>query len=201
MAATRLAEAVQGNMIAVAIIGCEIAFWVVLAVGLALRYLTRKPRAATVVLLSVPVIDLALLAVTAVDLHRGAPAGAAHGLAAIYLGVSVAFGHRMIGWADARFAHRFAGAPEPAKPPKYGRAKAAREWKDFGLLLIAAVISVGCLFLLRWFAVSPQQTEMLMGRLPTVAIVLAVWFIVGPLSATLTIGKRDREVSPAAKQG
>ncbi|WP_424326067.1 hypothetical protein [Gordonia sp. (in: high G+C Gram-positive bacteria)] len=34
-------------------------------------------------------------------------------LARLYLGVTVVFGPRLIRWADARFAHRFAGGPAP----------------------------------------------------------------------------------------
>lgn len=192
MASDGVGQLLSDNPIAVVIVGCEIAFWLVLAAGLALRYPAKRPRAGSIVLLCVPIVDVVLLVVTAIDLHRGATATAVHGLAAVYLGVSVAFGHRMIGWADAHFAHRFAGGPKPAKPPKHGPAKLAREWKDFGLLLIAAAISVGCLFLLRWIAVTPEQTDMLMGRLGTVGIVLAVWFIVGPVSAMFTLGKGDR---------
>lgn len=39
-----------------------------------------------------PVVDLVLLIATAVDLYNGATAGTVHGIAAIYLGVSIAFG-------------------------------------------------------------------------------------------------------------
>ncbi|MDT7650336.1 MAG: hypothetical protein QOI36_1742, partial [Pseudonocardiales bacterium] len=45
---------------------------------------------------------------------------------------TVAFGHSMIRWADARFAHRFAGGPPPPRPPRYGAAKVAYEWREWG---------------------------------------------------------------------
>ena len=48
-----------------------------------------------------------------------------HGLAAAYLGFSVAFGHSMVRWADQRFAHRFAGGPPPWRPPKQGAGPGA----------------------------------------------------------------------------
>ncbi|GAB2598167.1 hypothetical protein Aab01nite_74030 [Paractinoplanes abujensis] len=111
----------------VAIVACEIGFWVLLVGGLAARYLLKARRLSAVLLVSVPLVDLALLAFAVIDLRRGGEAALAHGLAAAYLGVSVAFGHRMLSWADRRFAHRFAGGPAPVKLPKAGRERAAHE--------------------------------------------------------------------------
>ncbi|WP_460492240.1 hypothetical protein [Dactylosporangium cerinum] len=67
------------------IIGCEIAFWIVLAAGLVLRYPLRRPWAGAVVLAAVPVVDLVLLVACAADLRGGATAGSRHALAALYL--------------------------------------------------------------------------------------------------------------------
>ena len=47
-------------------------------------------------LAAVPAVDVLLLAVTAVDLARGAEAGWSHGLAAVYLGFSVMLGPPLI---------------------------------------------------------------------------------------------------------
>ncbi len=58
-----------------------------------------------------------------IDLARGATAGFGHGLAAAYLGFSVAFGHGLIRRADERFAHRFAGGTAPAPRPRHGRVR------------------------------------------------------------------------------
>ena len=71
--------------------------------------------------------DLVLLTVSILDLRQGGDASIVHAIAAIYIGVSVGFGHAMIRWADVRFAHRFADGPAPAKPPKHGTAAARRE--------------------------------------------------------------------------
>lgn len=98
-------------MIVTLIVACEIAFWVLLAAGLALRYGARRPRLGAAVLLCEPVLELVLLAVTAVDLKNGAEPDWKHGLAAVYIGFTVGLGHSTIKWADARVAHRFAGGP------------------------------------------------------------------------------------------
>src|SRR5215813_11115023 len=105
------------------IVGGEIAFWVVLGAGLAARYLLRWRRVSTVLLIGVPLVDVVIFVATAVDLARGATADFSHGLAAAYIGFSVAFGPGLVRWADQRFAHRFAGGPPPWKPPKGGRAR------------------------------------------------------------------------------
>ncbi|MDI5788286.1 hypothetical protein PO124_07245 [Bacillus licheniformis] len=55
--------------------------------------------------------------------------GCLHGIAAVYIGVSIAFGSRMIKWADERFAYRFAGGPKPDKGPQYGREHAKKSVK------------------------------------------------------------------------
>lgn len=100
------------------IIGCEAAFWVVLLLALVARYLLRRERVSRVLLLSLPVIDLLLLTFTALDLRGGAIATFAHGLAAAYIGFTLAFGGPMVAWADRRFAHRFAGGPPPPPAPR-----------------------------------------------------------------------------------
>ncbi|MET0423805.1 MAG: 2TM domain-containing protein, partial [Actinoplanes sp.] len=71
----------------------------------------------------------------------GGTGSAAHGLAAVYLGCSIVFGHSMMRWADQRFAHRFAGGPPPVRPPRFGRARAAYERRAWLQHLLAYVTS------------------------------------------------------------
>ena len=104
------------------IVACEVGFWVVLLAALAARYLLRKEPLSRALLLGLPLIDVLLLIFTALDLRRGAPATFAHGLAAAYLGFTIAFGGMAVKWADAHFAHRFAAGPLPAKAPSRGWA-------------------------------------------------------------------------------
>jgi hypothetical protein len=113
------------------IVAAEIAFWLVLLSGLVARYGLGRPRLGMALLVATPFVDLALLAVTTIDLRRGGEAALPHAIAAIYIGVSVAWGQRMINWADARFAHRFAGGPALERPPRTGQAHAARERREW----------------------------------------------------------------------
>jgi hypothetical protein len=137
----------RGVMIYGVIIACEIGFWVVLVAGLVFRYVLRWPRVGAVLLVCVPLVDLVLLVTSALDLrYGGGDASFAHGLAAIYLGVSVAWGHSMVRWADVRFAYRFAGGPPPARPPDAGAEHARRERRQWGRHLLAWF--VGCALLL-----------------------------------------------------
>ena len=173
------------------IIAAEIAFWVVLAAGLATRYLLRRPRLGAVLLIATPLIDLALLVATVIDLQRGAEASSAHGLAAAYIGVSVAFGPSMIRWADERFAHRFAGGPEPSRPPKHGRARTRHEWREFGKAALAWVISVALLLAGIALVGDADRTEGLQAWIARLTLVLAIWSL-WPISYTL------RPARPAA---
>ncbi|MEU3537586.1 hypothetical protein [Streptomyces paromomycinus] len=148
-------------MIIALIVICEVGFWVLLAGGLALRYLAKMPRAGIAVLLLEPLLELVLLVVTAVDLKNGAEADWKHGLAAVYIGFSVTMGHRMIKWADARFTHRFAGGPPPVPAPKYGRERAVFEWQSAGRWILAALVAMGLLQLAAWYVGDPARTASL----------------------------------------
>ncbi|TGV02783.1 hypothetical protein EN829_056635, partial [Mesorhizobium sp. M00.F.Ca.ET.186.01.1.1] len=119
------------NWIAWMIVACEIGFWVVIALGLAVRYGLGKERLGLFILALTPVVDLVLLAVTSVDLYRGATATMAHALAAVYIGVSIAFGKGMIRWADDKFLSYVKKQPLAKKPKLYGMAYArsyAKGW-------------------------------------------------------------------------
>lgn len=99
------------------IVGCEVGFWLVLLASLAARYVLRRDRLSRGLMLALPAIDLLLIAFTAIDLRAGTVATVAHGLAAVYVGFTIAFGSVAVRWADAQFAHRFAGGPVPAPMP------------------------------------------------------------------------------------
>jgi hypothetical protein len=119
------------------IVAAEIAFWSILVAGLVARYVLRRPQLGLALLVATPFVDLILLAVTTIDLRRGGEAALPHALAAVYIGVSIAWGHRIINWADARFAHRFAGGPAPERPPRTGPQHAARERREWLRHLLA----------------------------------------------------------------
>jgi hypothetical protein len=163
----------------------EVLFWVVLAAGLAVRYLLRSPRLGAAVLLGVPLIDLLLLIATTIDLRDGGEAEFTHGLAFAYLGFTIAFGHSMIRWADQRFAHRFAGGPEPWKPPKEGWANVRYEWREFGKAMLAWAISCALLLAAILLVDDPDRTEALEGWILRLSIVVGIWSL-WPITATLS---------------
>ncbi|MFC0599469.1 hypothetical protein [Streptomyces palmae] len=173
-------------MIVGLIIACEIGFWVVLGAGLTVRYLLRRPRAGALLLAGVPVVDLVLLAATVVDLRRGAEPSAAHGLAAIYLGFSVAYGRYLIGWADGHAAHRLAGGPRPAKAPRYGAARIRHEWRLWRMTLVAGAIALavlqGCTALVGegGGADALRANQMLMLQVVGIHLLVAVTYTVWP---------------------
>ncbi|EST29540.1 hypothetical protein [Streptomyces niveus] len=145
-------------MIVTLIIICEVGFWVLLGLGLALRYFAKMPRASVAVLLCEPLLEILLLVVTAIDLKNGAEPDWKHGLAAVYVGFSVALGPELIKWADGRFAHRFAGGPPPVRPPKYGKARMVHEWKTAARWIVASAIAMGLLQAAIWYVGSDGET-------------------------------------------
>ncbi|MEU9062614.1 hypothetical protein AB0D13_28065 [Streptomyces sp. NPDC048430] len=148
-------------MIVTLIVLCEVGFWVLLAAGLALRYVARKPRLGAAVLLCEPLLEVVLLVVTAVDLKNGAEPDWKHGLAAVYIGFTVWLGHSTVKWADARVAHRFAGGPPPVRPPKYGMARAAHEWRTAARWILASVTAMALLQAAVWYVGGDGNTESL----------------------------------------
>ncbi|WP_086828823.1 hypothetical protein [Streptomyces sp. NRRL B-24572] len=134
-------------MIVTLIVVCEVGFWVLLAAGLATRYLLKMPRAGMALLLCEPLLEVVLLAVTAIDLRNGAEPGWEHGLAALYIGYTVGHGHRTVKWLDGHAAHRLGGGPPPPKPPRYGTARARHEGRVWLGSLVGGVVATVLLLL------------------------------------------------------
>jgi hypothetical protein len=121
------------------IVACEVAFWLILLLSLVVRYILQRETASRRLLLSLPAVDVLLFTVTTLDLKAGRPATMAHGLAAAYVGFTLAFGSLAVRWADAHFAHRFAAGAAPAKAPSRGW-KAVRYELELWLRCIVAWI-------------------------------------------------------------
>ncbi len=165
-------------MIVTLIVLCEIAFWVLLAGGLTLRYVAKKPRLGGVVLLCEPLLEVILLVVTAVDLKNGAVPDWKHGLAAVYIGFTVGLGHSTIRWVDARVAHRFAGGPPPVKPPKYGMARAVHEWGVAGRWTLAAVTALALLQGAVWYVRGDGDVTSLRSWQQTMLFVIGINLVI-----------------------
>ncbi|CCE74008.1 hypothetical protein [Clavibacter nebraskensis] len=152
-----------------------------------------------VLLACVPVVDLVLLVAVTIDLRGGATADWTHGLAAAYLGGSVAFGHSMVRWRDVRFAHRFAGGPAPVRPTRSGRARVRHEWWLW--ILTVAAYAIACALLLAAVAfvgdaARTQALEDWIARLTVLLGICTLWAVgwtiwPGPEAAS------DAEAAPA----
>ncbi|MGW1737697.1 hypothetical protein ACWCPQ_02695 [Nocardia sp. NPDC001965] len=172
---------IRDNPVASMIVASEIGLWVLLGAGLGARYLFRAPTVGAALLWGIPLLDVALIVAAALDLRRGAEPGVVHGLAAIYLGVSVAFGPAMVRWADLRFAHRFAGGPAPVRPARGSRERIAAAWREWGRVVLAASIASAALGLVVLTLADSAQASGLywwMGRAWTIT---GLWLVFGPL--------------------
>lgn len=165
------------GFVAWAIIASEVSFWIVIASGLVARYLLRRQRLGLALLMMTPVIDLILLILTAIDLSRGASATFVHGLAAVYIGVSLVFGKSMIAWADNRFRRHVLKEPVDTIQ-RYGMEHAIHYAKGFLKHIAAFLIGGGLLGLMIWWVGDPARTESLLGVLWRWAIVLAIDFVI-----------------------
>lgn len=175
----------------VLILSCEVGFWIVLLLALVLRYLLRKEPLSRALLLCLPLIDVLLLVFTAMDLRSGTPATFAHGLAAAYVGFTVAFGALAVKWADAQFAYRFAGGPVPAKAP-------SREWTavryELGLwarCIVACFITMALVEALAGFISTDEAAEPLRAWHRHAFGCIVFWFLFGPVWTLATAWRRD----------
>lgn len=143
------------------IVICEVGFWVLLAAGLAARYLLKMPRTGLALLLCEPLLEIVLLVVTAIDLKNGAEPSWRHGLAAVYIGYTVGHGHRTVTWLDGHAAHRLGGGERPAGPPRYGMARARHEGRVWLGSVVAATVASGLLLLATWYVGDDGDTASL----------------------------------------
>ena len=167
------------------IVACEIAFWLFLVVGLTCRYVLKWSRTSSFLLCSIPLIDMVLLAATVVDLRSGSVATFAHGLAAAYLGFTIAFGRVTVDWADGAFARRFSGGIAATKPPSYGLDLLVFELMWFGRCMLAVVVTILLSYLAIVVVDDAAKTEAfeLWTKLPL--ITAGLWFLFGPLWSLL----------------
>ncbi|WP_284139619.1 MULTISPECIES: hypothetical protein [unclassified Virgibacillus] len=165
------------NFIAWLIVLSEIGFWILILLGLITRYILKFKRLGLFFLALTPVIDLILLIATSIDLYRGATATKVHAIAAVYIGVSIAFGKSMIAWADIRFQYYV--MKQGSKPVKrYGMDYAKDYLKSWGQHVIAYLIGAGILFGLIYFINDPSRTEVLDGFLKLWTLILGIDFLV-----------------------
>ena len=174
----------------VLIVACEIGFWLVLLLGLACRYLLRRERLSRALLLCLPLIDVLLLVFTAVDLRQGATATFAHGLAAAYVGFTVAFGAMAVKWADAHFAHRFAAGPVPPRPPSRGWPAVRYEFILWGRCIVACMITMLLIEALIQFVDDGEATQPLMAWHKHAFGCIVIWFFFGPVWGLATAWRR-----------
>jgi hypothetical protein len=181
-----MVELLRDNPIAAVIALSEVGFWVFIGIGLALRYVLRLRRTSTVVLASIPLLDVVLVVAVALDLGRGTPAGAIHGLGAVYLGSSIAFGPALVRWADVRFAHRFAGGPPVVKVPKHGPERLAHLWREWYRVVNAAAIASVTLLGLALLIADGAQDQTLYWWIGRCWATVGIWLVAGPLWEQMT---------------
>lgn len=165
------------NFLAWMIVTCEVAFWIVIVLGLVTRYIFKLDRLGLFLLALTPVIDLILLITTSFDLSRGATATRAHAIAAVYIGVSIAFGKSMIQWADERFKY-YVTKQGPRPTQRFGINYAKHYLKGWVRHVLAYLIGAGLLAGTIYFIKDPSRTESLGEILRVWTIILGIDFVI-----------------------
>lgn len=142
------------------------------------------------------------MVITAIDLRRGATPDWTHGLAAVYLGFSVAFGPRMIDWSDQRFAHRFAGGPPPTKPPASPSwARVSHEWREWGRMVVAGGIASALLLVMIWYVGDAARTQELWGWMYRMGLVTTVWLVGWPVWESIKVATSGPPAGSGGRSG
>jgi hypothetical protein len=166
------------------IIACEIGFWMILTVGLFVRFVLKLNALSKFILLCVPLLDIALLIATMVDLNSGKQAEFSHGLAAVYLGFTVVYGHSIIQWADSYISYKFYFGTNP-KINFYGWPYAKYEWLQWLKALLACAIATTLLSIAIFYIDNPENTEALAKWYSHLFWLLAIWLSGWPLWYTI----------------
>nr|WP_314143423.1 hypothetical protein [uncultured Rhodococcus sp.] len=176
----------------VPIIVCEVLFWVMLVLGLLARYVARRKALSTALLVSTPFIDVVLIVITMVDLHRGADPHFTHGLSAFYIGFSIMFGPSVIRWADERAAYRWGHGPEPTRAVRTRTDEVSYQWAEWRRALTASAIAA--IVLGFGIAIAGMENAFWLQYWMGVLVFLVVcWAFIGPLRASRkTIAEPDR---------
>ena len=177
------------------IIGCEIGFWLVLLAALVVRYILNRDSLSKALLLTLPAIDLLLLVFTVLDLRGGTAAAFAHGLAAAYVGFTVAFGPVVVEWADQRFAHYFAGGPKPKGLPDRRWPAVRHELGLWVRCILAATITIGLLVAMIAFIDNDPRTEALRDWIRVAFGMVIFWFVFGPVWTMLFFRRSTSEAN------
>ena len=164
-------------MITTLIILAEISFWIFILLGFFTRYVLKKKKMSLWLLGATPVIDLLLLIFVVIDLSGGAEATFAHTIAAIYLGVSIAFGKSMIAWADVQFQYYFLKTDK--RPPKlYGLARGKKELIGFSQHLLAYFIGGLLLAGMFFFLDNESSREVIIDTFRLWSLILGIDFVI-----------------------
>lgn len=164
------------------IVVCEVLFWVMLVLGLLARYVARWRTVSTILLISTPIIDLVLIAITMIDLGRGSTPHFTHGLSAFYIGFSVVFGPSVIRWADQKANYRWGDGPEPVSVDRSPSDELAHQWSEWRRALVASAIAAAVL--VSCIAVAGfGKSFWLLYWLIVLVFLVACWALLGPWKA------------------
>jgi hypothetical protein len=187
---TRRAMPDPAHLLFALIVGCEVVFWLVLLASLVVRYVLRREVISKRLLWCLPAVDVLLLAFTAMDLRAGTPATFAHGLAAAYVGFTLAFGSVLIGHTDAWFAHRFAAGPTPARASTGGWSLVRYDLALWLRCIAAWTVALTLIELLVAFVARDAAAEELRAWHKHAFGCVVLWFVFGPLWSLMFVRRR-----------
>lgn len=171
----------QGGFMLLALIGLlEILFWVCLFSGLFVRYVFGWQRISVALLILTPFTDLVQLIVALFDVAGGGYPSFLHGMAAFYIGFSIAGGQQVIHMMDARFSARFNGvrAQKTSKRVRSPKQQLQLAYKDWRRCVYASVVSL--LILVTLIAVAGYRKSFwLIYWVIVVLFTVVMWWILG----------------------
>lgn len=184
-------------MIISAIVLAEVAFWALLIAGLFARYILKLNRISIILLALTPIVDLALLLYTFIDMTRGESSNFTHGLSVFYIAFTIAFGPKVVRRLDGRFARFSNGEQRPSDPiPPYEKddlKKHRNIWSDWIGALCAGGIAVILLVALI-FAAGLENSFWLIYWIIVVVTTVALWWFIGPFRSNRKLASSSTNI-------
>lgn len=168
----------------------EVLFWVCLFGGLFVRYVFAWRHVSAALLIATPFTDLIQLVVALFDVAGGGYPSFLHGMAAFYIGFSIAGGQQVVYAMDVRFSARFNGArSQKAAKVKIPQQRLQDAYKDWYRCIYASVVSLGILFTLIAVAGYRKSFWLIYWSI-VVLFTVVMWWILGVWRLERKLGKK-----------
>lgn len=177
-------------MILGAIALLEVLFWVFLVLGLLIRYALGWQKVSITLLILTPLTDFVQLILAFFDIANGSNPNFLHGMAAFYIGFSIAGGQQVVRSLDVYFDRRFNKGQKypPVTTNKSNLDKLSEARHEWRRAALAGVIALAIMLVLTYLAGFSKSFWMIYWIIVVIFTVIT-WWLIGPWRLSRKINK------------